>query len=297
MAEPHVTNGADKSESVTTVTPPKRDRAEYMRRYRARHKPDRELDNQIDHEPKLESAISEPPIKSDAELNPEPIIPPEPKTEVDKYQAEVTRADEAAEALKAQLAELHRSEEINRRQQQQANEINQQANQVFHFWQQNGASPEQQQIFRANPAFMIQLTEFAHNEASKLHEVNSEQYLTAGKRVFFETLDRLAQQAKQNSAVPQPETDMPPNESPPAFLTPTPAPMPRRQPQAPTRSGIVSAPVTREAGLLSDSFDRKGQTTLSAQEVEAARISGITPAEYAKQRQRYQQMKREGLVE
>ena len=88
---------------------------------------------------------------------------------------------------------------------------------------------------------------------------------------------------------------MPPNEQPPEFFRPTPAPLPPRR-QAPSRSGIVSAPVTRETGLLADNFDRKQQHTLSPQEVEAAKISGVTPSEYLRQKLKMQQMKVNGEI-
>ena len=61
-------------------------------------------------------------------------------------------------------------------------------------------------------------------------------------------------------------------------------------------SAAVSAPVSRESGLLSDGFDRKQQHTLSAAEAEAAKISGVTPTEYLKQKLKLQQMKANGEI-
>ena len=94
---------------------------------------------------------------------------------------------------------------------------------------------------------------------------------------------------------PAPETEpMPPNNEQPPFFRPTPAPLPRRH--EPSRRSVVSAPVSRESGLLSDGFDRKQQHTLSAAEAEAAKISGVTPTEYLKQKLKLQQMKANGEI-
>ena len=60
---------------------------------------------------------------------------------------------------------------------------------------------------------------------------------------------------------------------------------------APNPSSIVSAPVSREIPTSSGERLRpRGQVKLTPAEVEAARISGITPEEYAKQKIRKAQM-------
>jgi hypothetical protein len=301
-------NGHDvNSVNSASKTDRKAYRREWMRDWRERQRNRAQLErqvtennqanNQIAPEMNSELSKSENIAEPELELKPEPVIPAEQISEADKYADEVKRADPAAERLRDQLKALAQSEQAIRRHQQQVDETNQQIAQVFHFWKQAGLSPDQEQIFRADPAFMIRLTDFAHNEAIKLHPINSPEYFEMGKKLFFQHLDHLQQQAKQNSAVPQPESEsMPPNEQPPEFFRPTPAPLPPRR-QAPSRSGIVSAPVTRETGLLSDSFDRKQQHTLTAQEVEAARISNVTPAEYLKQKLKYQMLKAQGQVE
>jgi len=299
MSEPHATNGAGQSRSHETVTTvslssapwvadgiSKASKATYYRRRQANKNEIQELNKQINLEPKLEAGITEPEIKSEnTELKAEPNV-----------------ADEATRALKARIAEAEQSQRLQREYQQQVDQANQQINQVFNFWQQNGLSPEQEQIFRADPAFMIRLTDFAVTEAGKLHQVGSPEFFELGKQLFFQHLDHLQDQAKQHAAAAPPTAPMPATDnqtnSEPAMETPrfqTPA-SPVRKPQAPSRSGIVSAPVTRETGLLSDSFDRKGQHTLSAQEAEAARISGVTPAEYLKQKLKMQQMKADGEI-
>jgi hypothetical protein len=75
-------------------------------------------------------------------------------------------------------------------------------------------------------------------------------------------------------------------------MQPTPkffAPPPARS--GPNPSAIVSAPVSREIPTSSGERLRpRGQIKLTPAEVEAARISGITPEEYAKQKIRKAQM-------
>lgn len=68
---------------------------------------------------------------------------------------------------------------------------------------------------------------------------------------------------------------------------------PTPPPKKPGGGNIVSAPVSRE---VTGSNGKKPVTkvTLTAQEVEAAKLSGITVEEYAKQKQRYQDMQASG---
>jgi hypothetical protein len=125
----------------------------------------------------------------------------EPQSKAErKYAEEVTKADEAALALQKQIAELRKSEELQRRHQQQINETNQQINQVFNFWKQNGLSPDQERLLAANPALMVELSSFAASEAAKQHQVGTSEYVEAGKRLFFEHLGHLQEQARQPAA-------------------------------------------------------------------------------------------------
>jgi hypothetical protein len=64
-------------------------------------------------------------------------------------------------------------------------------------------------------------------------------------------------------------------------------------PQPQQRTSIVSAPVSRD--VPSGTTPRKnGKITLTAEQRESARISGITEAEYAKQLEKYREMKANG---
>lgn len=62
------------------------------------------------------------------------------------------------------------------------------------------------------------------------------------------------------------------------------------EPVKPKKGPTVSAPVSREVPGANGKRPTPGKVTLTPQEVEAAKISGITPEEYAKQKLRKEQM-------
>ena len=100
MADTSVTNEPDAAENVTKVTPPKRDRAEYMRRYRAErsNKPS-ELNGD---KSQLADEIKSSEIKPEPELElnkPESTLV-DNKSEADKYSEQVIQADAAAQRLR-----------------------------------------------------------------------------------------------------------------------------------------------------------------------------------------------------
>jgi hypothetical protein len=70
---------------------------------------------------------------------------------------------------------------------------------------------------------------------------------------------------------------------------------PKEEPrQEQQRTNIVSAPVSREVPSGGTGIRSNGKITLTAQEREFAKLSGITEAEYAKQKQRLAEMKANG---
>src|SRR5438477_6977696 len=173
--------------------------------------------------------IPQPAVVADSAPQPEPLPQAETKAEPEER--------EDFKRLKQQLADLNHSTELNRRHQQQVDDTNQQINQVFHFWKTNGLTADQERSLAANPALMIQLSGFAANEAAKLHPVGSPEFIEAGKKLFFQHLNHLQEQAAAN-AVHEPPTEQTPMD--PKFFQPPPAP---RQPQRPTAAAYVSAPV------------------------------------------------------
>jgi hypothetical protein len=319
MSETHVnTRGAGDSDvdtrpTVDVQTVNKKPRTDYHREYqrqrRANMRAQQELNKEISHEPDLNGAIkpeveianlikSEPEIK--LESNSE--IPVGEKSEAEKYQKQVEKADAATERLRAQVAAIDRSQELNRQQQQQAAYANQTA-EYFRWWQANGLKPDDEQFLLANPGAIVPLTNYVATEVAEKHPVGSAEFIEAGKQQFFAHVEHLREQAQANAnqqATGQPGEEQPmptiPNPPMPAFTEPS-TPTLRRQPETPSRASLYSAPVSRTPGGHEFEPSDPRNVHLSVQEVEAAKISGVTPAEYARQKLRYQQAKRDGLVE
>jgi hypothetical protein len=126
MIEMHVTN--DRVVTPETVTSdrlvtPKRDRAEYMRENRARRAANfasQEFNDQINPEFKLNGGIPRPNIETHPEIRSE--IPVAEKSESEKYQEEIGKADDAKTRLLQQLEQLRKSEDLHRQHQAQVNE-------------------------------------------------------------------------------------------------------------------------------------------------------------------------------
>jgi hypothetical protein len=162
-------------------------------------------------------------------------------------------------------------------------------------------SADQGQLLAANPKLMIELSAFAATEAGKNHEIGSAEYVEAGKRVFFENLNHLQEQARQQTAAPQAaeQTSIPDNqpkpeaamETPPFFKPPAPKPM--RPPHVP-----VSAPVSRTIQTSDRRPDcETGRTTLSVEEKEIARLSGVDLETYARGKLALQRRKAAGELQ
>jgi hypothetical protein len=152
MTEPRVTNGAGTPETVTiehVVTPPKRDRAEYMREYRARQ--NNKSNNQGLNVSENHETLSNPEIIPAPELN---STPPEAEQKTETS-APASKPDEAGLALQRQIAELKRSEQLLARQKQQQAEQEAaivQLRQVYDYWKQSGLSESEGKFLLAYPA-------------------------------------------------------------------------------------------------------------------------------------------------
>jgi hypothetical protein len=315
MTDTHVTNGAGTPEAVTSermVTWPKRDRAEYMRDYRARqsHKSENpELNNgsRPDNNFKSEIIPDIPPPPA-PQLNSAPPAP-EQKTEAEKYESEtVSQADEAALALKRQIEELRKSEQLNRQYQEQQNRQQQEQEnylrhlrQTFQYWKQNGLTNEQEQFLLAGPPTVIdELTRFAAQQAvSQGHQAGSAEHEQAAQKVFREHLERLREQA---AAAQQPTEPTPTagNQTEPAMTEPTtrffqpPPAKPMRPPSVP-----VSAPVSRTVpdGSQRPQFEENpSRVVLSADEKLLAKGCGLSEVEWARQKVRVMQAKARGEI-
>ncbi len=159
-------------------------------------------------------------------------------------------------------------------------------------------------MLAANPALMVQLSGFAATEAAKEHQVGSPEYVEAGKKLFFEHLGHLQEQMRlnQQSAEP-PITDN--HQTAEAAMPSIPPPPPGLLDQIPprheksARSAIVSAPVSRElpGNYRLEFEDNPRNVRLSREQVEAAQIAGITPAEYARQLIRMKKAQANGEIQ
>lgn len=69
----------------------------------------------------------------------------------------------------------------------------------------------------------------------------------------------------------------------------------RKEPEA-RRSAIVSAPVSREGSSATGGSSSKTRVQLTKEEVEFAQMAGITPAEYAKQKLKLAELKKQGVI-
>ena len=290
MTETHVTNDTVTPERVTNegvVTPPKRDRAAYMRDYRAR-----QSDKSDMPEIKSETPQHDPEL-----IKPEAPIPVETKT-AEQYHEQISQADEAAIALRRQIGELRKSEELNRQRQQQAAEANQQLNKLFQFWQASGLSPREEQALRSNPELMVRLTDYAMQQATGHgHVVGTAEHTDATKKLFREHLAHLHDQAMASQQSTEPtgnghaeaETM---TETPRFFQPPPPRPAPQPAPH-------YSAPVSRtvpNGGPRPDFETDERRIHLSVDEKAIAKASGISEVEYARNKIKLQGMKARGEI-
>jgi hypothetical protein len=284
MSETHATNGSAVTSDERVVTPPKRDRAEYMREYRAR----RAANNQ--------SQESNSAIKPEAEIA-HPEIKPEPELELNKpgeqisaeqYQQKIVpEADEATRALKARIAEIEQSAELNRQYQaerQAQAHMGQRPltrGELLEQWRHQGMSHANLKFLEAHPELIDawQLTrESAIRAANEGHVPDTDDHRHATKRIF----DGYLAEIKRQDAEPSPK-----------FFQPPPPPAPRRPPG---KASIVSAPVSREtpSSRIYEAENNPKSVHLSVDQLEAARIAGVTPGEYAKQLLKMRRMQASG---
>ena len=291
MSETHVTTEPvtpDAPSNERVVTPPKRDRAEYMREYRARragNNPSQESNGAI--KPEAEIANSE--------------IKPEPQSELNKldeqitaeeYKRKVIEADAATEHLKAQIAATNQAQELNR----QVNAARMAPkpptrDELLEYWRQQGLSDANLKFLRDNPDLIdgYELTLHAANQATNEgHVPDTPEHREATKVIFHKWMAEAHQTAATKL-----------NEPPPEFFKPTPAPSPTSRQQAPSKSSHYSAPVSRETptSRIHEAEQDPTRMTLTPAEVEAAKISRISLREYAEQKLRMLRLRANGEIE
>jgi hypothetical protein len=187
--------------------------------------------------------------------------------------------DEATARLQRQLAELQRSEQLQR----QAAAMPQRPlsrEEKLTAWRAQGMSAEDERTLTERPQMIDhdRLTALAaHSAAQQGHERGTAAHREATRQIFDEHWARLQAQAQ------------PPAE-PPQFFKPPSAPEP------PSAASIVSAPVSRgEVGGYRE--PSPSQVKLSGEEREIARAAGISEVEYAKHKLAMLRKQRAGEIQ
>jgi|SRR5215813_12751452 len=181
------------------------------------------------------------------------------------------KADEAANALRKQIANLQRAEKLQRQHLMSLDE-------KIEFWREGGLSDREADFLRANPADMPDLIYYAANKAlHEGYERDTEDYFEAVKENFQEGMKQLQAQAAANA---------------PEFFRPPPP----KQPAPGASAMTYSAPVSREVPTAGPRVETNpSQVRLSAEEVDIAKASGISLTEYARQKLRLEAEKRAGI--
>jgi hypothetical protein len=224
-----------------------------------------------------------------SEPAPEPEHKPEPADSALKVEPEPQpppKEDAATAALRARISEIDRSAEVNRQYQAQAAQAQRPMSreELLDQWRQGGVSEANLEFLRCNPEMIDgwQLTYHCADEARRRgHEPDTPAHREATKEIFH----RYLSEAKKTKELAERPT--------PKFFEPPPPPAPR---QLPSKSALYSAPVSRETptNRIYEAENDPRSVHLSPDQVEAARIAGVSTAEYAKQLLRMKRMQASG---
>ena len=233
-------------------------------------------------------------VEHHGEPKPEPIVEIEREVsqELHAHEQKVAEADEAALALKNQIAALRQSEELQRQQAQYLAQPQRPPtrDEKLASWHAQGMTDAAVKFLHDNPMMVDadQLLAYSANEAKQQgHERGTEAFLPAVKDIFDTHLAHLQAQAQ---AEQQANPDMQP--TPKFFQPPPPKPAPQPAPH-------YSAPVSRTVpggGPRPEFEQNPSRVHLSADEKIIAKNSGISEVEYAKQRIRMLGMKARGEI-
>ena len=235
-----------------------------------------------------EEPLNIPPAAPDGEDNPTVAVEirqggdeGEPTEASRQYEQQAAAADQAKFALLKQIESLRQSEAAQR--QHHAAQMAQHAHPISHeekiaLWRSQGLSNKEAEWLNNHPEAVQfpQVTNIATSEALQAgHERDSDGYFKAIEQGFDRHMKQLRAQA---AAQPTPEFFQPPEPS--AASVPSPA-------------SYVSAPVSRgEVGGYRE--PSPSQVRLSADELEIAKASKISPVDYARNKQRLEREKRTG---
>jgi hypothetical protein len=179
------------------------------------------------------------------------------------------QSDDAAEALRKQIAEVRRAEEMQRLAAKAANSpaLLSPEDRIA-LWRANGLTDREADFLTEHPHMMDapQVVNHASALALQDYERDTPEYFDAVRENFEEAMRQLQSQAAQGA---------------PEFFQP---PMPK-QPAPRSEASFVSAPVSRDGAPSGGSRTETNPSkiTLTAEQVEAAKIAGISTVEYARQ--------------
>jgi hypothetical protein len=229
----------------------------------------------------------------EAAIEPSPEAPaiavdvrPETESEAERKHAdEVTKADEAAEALKRQIDALRQSEQLLRQPPQLQRPLTREDK--LGLWRQQGIAENEYNFLVANPELIDNpaATAYCAREAeAQGHQRGSDEFLHAAKQIFDKYQAELQAQAQTPTEPAMASND---------FFKPPP-PKPPRPQYVP-----VSAPVSREppGSRRSDFEDDPRRVVLSAEERQIAKASGLTDFQYAKGKLELQRRKSAGEIQ
>ena len=249
------------------------------------YKPKKPVENIPQAEELPETNISE--VKIDGEEL-EPVaavsVEAEPDVEPPEVQQAVeaaVKADDAAAALKRQVDAVRQAEALQRQQaaQMMARQQPLTHEQKLELWKTQGLTIAEADFLREHPAMIDhpQIVSHAAAEATQAGiERDTPEYWSAVKTNFEENMKRLQAQA---AAQPTPEFFRPP---------------PVRTPAPRSEAHYVSAPVSREVPTGVTRELSPSQVRLSPDEIEHARVSGVSLKVYAENKLRLMKEKAAG---
>jgi hypothetical protein len=215
----------------------------------------------------------------------EPVAEPAPDVEaVAKAEAEAAQADRAKFALLRQIEAMKRAEQVQRQQhlEYQRVALNGQPlsrDEKLEQWRQQGLTAREALFLREHPTMIDhpEVASFAANAALAAGlERDTDRYWQAVTENFDKAMSHLKAQAEAREPTPD------------FFRAPEVKPKPVR-----SAAHFVSAPVSRE--IPSGTGTRSpSKVTLNAQHLEAAKIAGVSPTEYARQLLKLNEMKQSG---
>ena len=186
-------------------------------------------------------------------------------------------ADESAQALKRQIEAQHQAELLRRLAARDPRLLS--PDERLSLWKANGLSDRETDFLRENPemADVPALLNHAAALALREHERDSDGYFDAVRANFEDGMRQLQSQAAATA---------------PEFFRPEPPRPPREHPRIP-----YSAPVSRDVPSAIPRELNPGKITLTAEEVQAAKFSGISPSEYAVQKLKMLRAKSRGEIQ